>query len=105
MRTNRWLSVFAFLLLWVGPSWTQVPSAKAQKTVVIRAGRLLDVKTGKTLANQTIVIEGDKIASIVTKAELPAGATVIDLPNATVLPGLIDAHTHVTFNPSLDIRS
>ena len=73
-------------------------SAPASKTVVIRAGHLLDVKTGKTLANQTIVIQGDKIASIGSDADaqIPAGALVVDLSNATVVPGLIDAHTHLT---------
>src|SRR5208283_1416364 len=71
-------------------------AATAPKTVVVRAGRLLDVKTGKTLTNQTIIIQGDKIASVGPDVQVPAGAQVVDLPNATVLPGLIDAHTHIT---------
>jgi imidazolonepropionase-like amidohydrolase len=77
-----------------------VVSAAAQQpanSVVIRAGRLLDVKTGKMLANQTIVIEGERIVSVGSTA--PAGAKVIDLPNATVLPGMIDVHTHLTLDP------
>jgi imidazolonepropionase-like amidohydrolase len=65
--------------------------------VVIRAGHLLDVKTGKLLANQTIVVEGERIVSI--GAAAPAGAKVIDLPSATVLPGMIDVHTHLTMDP------
>lgn len=77
--------------------WGQDKPAGA-KTVVVRAGRLLDVKTGKTLTNQTIVIHGDKIASVEGGAQIPAGAQVVDLSNATVLPGLIDAHTHLTMN-------
>jgi imidazolonepropionase-like amidohydrolase len=56
----------------------------------------LDVKTGKTLANQTILIQGDKITSVGSDPQIPAGAQVVDLSNATVLPGLIDAHTHLT---------
>lgn len=72
----------------------------APNTVVVHAGRLLDVKTGKTLTNQTIVIQGDKITSVGGDAQTPAGAQVIDLPNATVLPGLIDAHTHITSSPN-----
>lgn len=69
---------------------------------MVRAGRVLDVKTGNTLQNQAIVIEGDKIVSIgpAAQAKTAPDATVIDLPNATLLPGLIDAHTHITFNPS-----
>jgi imidazolonepropionase-like amidohydrolase len=83
----------------INSSWAQ-PAAPVAKTVVIRAGHLLDVKTGKMLANQIIVIQGDKIASVGADAQIPAGAQVVDLSNATVLPGLIDAHTHITFNPN-----
>ncbi|HWZ84072.1 MAG TPA: amidohydrolase family protein [Terriglobales bacterium] len=82
--------------------WGQ--GAQPVRTVVIHAGRLLDVKTGKTLTGQTIVIQGDKITRVESSSaidkSLPADATVIDLPNATILPGLIDAHTHITFNPN-----
>jgi imidazolonepropionase-like amidohydrolase len=70
---------------------------QAPNAVVIHAGRLLDVKSGKLLANQTIVIEGDRIVSVGGSA--PAGAKVIDLPGATVLPGMIDVHTHLTMDP------
>jgi len=75
--------------------------------VIVRAGRLLDVKTGKTLSDQTIVIEDDKIVSVGAGAAVhaPADATIINLSNATVLPGLIDAHTHLTFNPTFGYES
>jgi imidazolonepropionase-like amidohydrolase len=78
----------------------QIASATARRAV-IRAGRVLDVKTGNILTNQAIVIEGDKIVSVGPAAETTADAAaqIIDLPNATVLPGLIDAHTHLTFDP------
>src|SRR5437764_3904844 len=65
---------------------------------VIHAGHLLDVKTGHIQDNVTVVIQGDKITSIGSGAA-PAGATVINLPNTTLLPGLIDAHTHLTSDP------
>src|SRR5260221_3496410 len=97
MKLNRWLSALACAFLLVGSSWGQ--QSAPVKTVVIRAGRLLDVKTGKMLTGQTIVIQGDKIASVGGDAKVLADATIIDLPNATILPGLIDAHTHITFNP------
>jgi imidazolonepropionase-like amidohydrolase len=67
----------------------------SQKTV-ITAGHLLDVKSGHMLSNQQIVIEGDKIVSIGPATAAPVGANVIDLSNSTVLPGLIDAHVHLT---------
>jgi imidazolonepropionase-like amidohydrolase len=94
MKLSRCLLAFIFSISCCCVCWAQ--AAPAPKTVVIRAGRLLDVKTGKTLTNQTILIQGDKIASVGSEAQVPAGAQVIDLPNATVLPGLIDAHTHLT---------
>lgn len=102
MKLNRWIGVVVLAFLSLGWSWAQ--QAPAPKTVVIRAGRLLDVKTGKMLANQVIVIQGDKVVSVGEDAQapahIPAGAQVIDLSHATVLPGLIDAHTHITFNPN-----
>jgi imidazolonepropionase-like amidohydrolase len=83
-----------------------IASAAAQETTaptrtIIYVGHLLDVKSGKTLANQQIVIEGDKIVSVGPSAGpgAKAGYNIIDLSKATVLPGLIDAHTHLTFSP------
>jgi imidazolonepropionase-like amidohydrolase len=97
MRVGGRLLVFVLMLGCVNFALAQ--DAHPSKTVVVRAGRLLDVKSGKMLSNQTIIIHGDRIASVgtVTDQTLPADATVIDLSNATVLPGLIDAHTHLTF--------
>jgi imidazolonepropionase-like amidohydrolase len=68
---------------------------------VVHAGHVLDVKTGNTLNDQVIVIEGDKIVSIGAAASAKAdlNAETVNLPNATVLPGLIDSHTHLTFEP------
>jgi imidazolonepropionase-like amidohydrolase len=73
-------------------------STPAPKRVVVRAGRLLDVKSGKLLTDQAIMIEGDKVTSVGPASSAPSGVTVINLPNATVMPGLIDAHTHLTFD-------
>ena len=96
MRLNRWIPGLVCIALWAFVAAGQA----APKTVVIKAGRLLDVRTGKQATNQTIVIAGDKILSVGGDAQAPAGATIIDLSNSTVLPGLIDAHTHLTMNPS-----
>ena len=75
--------------------------AQTTRHVAVHAGRLLDVKTGKMLADQTLVIEDGRIVSMAGSAEakIPTDAVRIDLPNATVLPGLIDAHTHLTSEP------
>ncbi len=74
-------------------------AAPAPSRTIVRAGRLLDVRTGKTLTNQAIVIEDGKIVSVGPDSGAAAGATVIDLSSKTVLPGLIDAHTHLTYDP------
>lgn len=69
----------------------------APTIVVIRAGTLIDGKSDTVRRNQVIVIRGDKIESVGESgsASIPAGANVIDLSNYTVLPGLIDSHTHI----------
>src|SRR5882672_261997 len=81
---------------------TQTIAQQSSRTTVIHAGHMLDMKTGKLLAEQTLVIEDGKIVSIGAAAETkaPADAVRIDLSTATVLPGLIDAHTHLTMNPN-----
>jgi imidazolonepropionase-like amidohydrolase len=65
-------------------------------TVAVRAGHLFDPKSGEMLANQVIVIHGDRIEEVGANLAIPAGAKVIDLSHATVLPGLIDGHVHLT---------
>jgi imidazolonepropionase-like amidohydrolase len=69
------------------------------RRIVVRAARMLDVRSGQMVANPVIVIEGDRIVSIGGQA--PQGAELIDLGNATLLPGLMDMHTHLTFEPQL----
>ncbi len=103
------LIVATLILLSAGASsaMAQTSISAPTRRVVVRAGRVLDVKSGKTLTDQVIVIEGDKIESIgpASAGQSTVGATIINLPNATVLPGLIDAHTHLTFNPSFGYES
>ncbi|HEX4629196.1 MAG TPA: amidohydrolase family protein, partial [Gemmatimonadales bacterium] len=75
----------------------------ARSTVLVRAARLLAVRTGAMLTNQAILIEGDRIKEVgpadAVAAHAGRDARVIDLRNATVLPGLIDCHTHITADP------
>ena len=71
---------------------------------LVRAGHLLDVKTGKLLDDRTIVVAGETILSIAPTASVPMqpGDTVVDLRDLTVLPGLIDVHTHLTYDTNFD---
>ncbi|PYT88966.1 MAG: Xaa-Pro dipeptidase [Acidobacteria bacterium] len=100
-RTCRWqvsvVLLFVVQLGFTGPAHAQAPAAKR---TIIRPGRVLDVRSGELRSNQAILIEAEKIVQIGAASEVKAatGDTTIDLPEATLLPGLIDAHTHLTFD-------
>jgi imidazolonepropionase-like amidohydrolase len=68
----------------------------AAQTIAVRAGHLIDPATGTVTHNQVIVVVNGKITAI--SGSVPEGAQVIDLPNEWVMPGLVDAHTHITMN-------
>ena len=84
-----------FALLMSGILLAVAAAGQAPKRIAIRAGRLIDGKSEKPLENPLILVEGDWIVSATVHGNAPAGVQVIDLGNATVLPGFIDAHTHL----------
>src|SRR5512143_1204735 len=82
-----------------------IPELMAQSPVtatLVKAGRLLDPRTGNVLSPAAVLIEGNKISKVgppaVVQAAAPAGVKIIDLGNVTLLPGLIDSHTHLLIN-------
>jgi imidazolonepropionase-like amidohydrolase len=94
------ISIAALSLLCGIASGTAQTSART----LVRAGRLLDVRTGDEATGKTIVVAGDRIVAIADTSATPAGAAdaVIDLTKYTVLPGLIDVHTHLTMATNFD---
>ncbi|MBI1749023.1 MAG: amidohydrolase family protein, partial [Acidobacteria bacterium] len=76
------------ILLFAAPALAQ--------TTAIRAGNLIDPATGAVAKNQIILIKDGKIAEVGASVKIPAGAAVVDLSNSWVMPGLMDAHTHMT---------
>src|SRR5262245_20362798 len=69
----------------------------APRRLAVRAGRLFDSKSGQMLTKQVVLVQGERITEVGSEANvaIPSGTAVIDLSGATVLPGLIDAHTHM----------
>ena len=67
----------------------------AAAPIAIRAGNFIDVQTGRSLANQIVLVRGTKIEAVGADIKIPEGAELIDLSSMTVLPGLVDCHTHL----------
>lgn len=74
-------------------------SSSLSQITVIKAGRLIEPKSGSVLANQIILVDGSRVKAVGSNVSIPRDATVIDLSKHTVFPGLIDCHTHILLQP------
>ncbi len=90
-------SLAAFVSISSAESLAQTPGSPAR--VAIRAGRLIDGLGGAPITDAVILVDGERITAVGKGLAIPSGARVIDLSHSTVLPGFIDAHTHVTSQP------
>jgi imidazolonepropionase-like amidohydrolase len=91
----------AVLLLWCAPLLAQTAAAP-KPLLIVKAAHLLDVRSGRTLDNQAILIDQGTIKEVGDAATIAVhapGAQILDLGSATLLPGLIDAHNHLLGNP------
>jgi imidazolonepropionase-like amidohydrolase len=99
---KSWVRLIAMICLAAGFCAGQTKT-NAPRSIAIRAGKVLDVRTGNYATDQIIWIEGDRIKALGNASEisgkLPPATTIVDLSNSTVLPGLIDCHTHLTMTP------
>jgi len=98
------VTVFVAFVVAIMSAGAQATNDAAPKRTLIRAGHVLDVKTGAEPAAQTIIVTGERITAVAPTASTPkqAGDVEIDLTKYTLMPGLIDVHTHLTMANNFD---
>jgi imidazolonepropionase-like amidohydrolase len=92
----------ALALAALAPAQGDTQQGAAQRAVVIRAARMFDGRGDQVTSPGIVVVSGGRIQAVGAQARVPAGAEVIDLGDATLLPGFMDAHTHLSFEATAD---
>jgi imidazolonepropionase-like amidohydrolase len=95
----RWARVVPAILIFTSEP---IPIRAADKVIALKAERLFDGKSKALVPNGVLIVQGDKIIDVGSKLTVPSDAQVIDLGDATLSPGLMDAHTHLTLDYSGD---
>ncbi len=96
-KPTQFLAALAFLNFLV-----LLPSAACAETLAIKAGKLVNTQTGSVEKDQVIIVEDGVFKAVGNNITVPKNARLIDLSSKTILPGLIDCHTHLTDETSLD---
>ncbi len=100
--TRVMISTSLFSLLLLNATTAAAEPASPSKPIVVKAARLFDGKSDALVPNGMVLVEGKAIKSVGAELTVPAGATLIDLGDATLCPGFIDAHTHLTHERTAD---
>ena len=97
-------SLALLLCLLTLPALCLAQATPPQKRTLVRAAHLVDVRAGRLLDAHTLIVSGERIVAVQPTAEVQQqpGDTVIDLGSATLLPGMIDVHTHLTDDTNFD---
>lgn len=100
-RIARFSILPAVLLFIIFSAFINIAAGQTNKRVAVRAARMLDVRSGNIVKNAVVLVENGRIVEAGENISIPAGAEIINLGDATLLPGLIDAHTHLlqNYNP------
>ena len=98
LSLQRALALLLLLCLTACTHAQNAPKLAPPSAVVLRAARMFDPRDGKILNSAVVIIEGERVVAAGANLPAPAGARVYDLGDVTLLPGLIDAHTHITYH-------
>ncbi len=101
MRAKRWWRA-VLVAGWACAATVAQAAPGAARPLVLRAAHLVDVESGRLVTPGEVLVEGERIAAAGTSVPRPAGAEVVELGDATLLPGLIDAHVHLFLHPGAE---